>query len=227
VLVTPADANRAASYYRYLVALDTTTGKERWRYPAAPVGHTGVCYSQPIVTADTFFAVGDEQTLYAVDTTTGRERWAPLEVRRPVEGRERAVSVHGLVEAEAVLIGITRNFLIAFDKATGKTAWEVAGQYHESAPSTAVAGRVLYFQGHPGASPASEVQERVVYVGGKPVPSVPALPRGRLNALDLDTRAVLWSFTRPTGEANWPFGYVTPVDGGLWVDSYQALVKLQ
>jgi len=32
---------------------------------------------------------------------------------------------------------------------------------------------------------------------------------------------------RPTAEANWPFGYVTPVDGGLWVDSYQALIKLQ
>jgi outer membrane protein assembly factor BamB len=186
-----------------------------------------VCYSQPIVTADTFFAVGDEQTLYALDTTTGRERWKPLEVRRPVEGRERAVSVHGLVEADGVLIGITRNFLIAFEKATGKTAWEVAGQYHESAPSTAVAGRVLYFQGHPGASPAAEVQDRVVYSGGKPVVSAPALPRGRLNALDLDTRAILWSFTRPTAEANWPFGYVTPVDGGLWVDSYQALVKLQ
>ena len=31
----------------------------------------------------------------------------------------------------------------------------------------------------------------------------------------------------PTAEANWPFGFVTPVEGGLWVDSYQALVKLQ
>jgi hypothetical protein len=65
------------------------------------------------------------------------------------------------------------------------------------------------------------------YVNGRPVPSAPALPPGRLNALDLDTRAILWSFSRPTAEPNWPFGFVTPVDGGLWVDSYQALVKLQ
>ena len=79
------------------------------------------------------------------------------------------------------------------------TAWEVAGQYSVGSPSTAVAGRVLYFQG----------------------------PRGTLNALDLDTRTILWSFSRPTAEANWSFGFVTPVDGGLWVDSYQALVKLQ
>jgi len=53
------------------------------------------------------------------------------------------------------------------------------------------------------------------------------MPRGTLHALDLDTRTVLWSFSRPTAEPNWGFGSVTPVDGGLWVDSYQALVKLQ
>jgi hypothetical protein len=29
--------------------------------------------------------------------------------------------------------------------------------------------------------------------------------------------------TRP----DWPFGHVTPVNGGLWADSYQALVKLR
>jgi hypothetical protein len=51
--------------------------------------------------------------------------------------------------------------------------------------------------------------------------------RGTLHALDLDTRAILWSFSRPTAERNWPFGRVTPVNGGLWVDSYQALVMLQ
>ena len=54
-----------------------------------------------------------------------------------------------------------------------------------------------------------------------------ALPPGTLHALDLDTRAILWSFSRPTAEPNWPFGHVTPANGGLWVDSYQALVKLQ
>lgn len=71
-----------------------------------------------------------------------------------------------------------------------------------------MAGHVLYFQGSPGARPGE-------------------LNRGTLHALDLDTRAVLWSFTRPTAEANWAFGHVTPFDGGLWVDSYQSLVKLQ
>jgi hypothetical protein len=169
----------------------------------------GVCLSQPVATADTYFAVGeDDQTLYAVDLATGHERWQPIEVRRPVDGRIRAVNLHGLVDAGPVLVGLTSGYLIAFDKASGETAWEIPGQYRETSPSTAVADGVLYFQGHPDAMPAS-------------------LPGGRLNALDLGTRALLWSFSRPTAEPNWPFGRVTPVDGGLWVDSYQALVKLQ
>jgi outer membrane protein assembly factor BamB len=168
----------------------------------------------------------DDKTLYAIDRTNGRELWK-LEVRRPVEGRERAVSVSGLVDAGSVLIGVSSSYLIAFDKASGRTVWEIPGQYSGSSPSTAVAGRVLYFQGHPGAPPAAEIQGRILYVDGKPVAEAPALPPGKLNALDLDTRKILWSFSRPTAEANWAFGFVTPVDGGLWVDSYQALVKLQ
>jgi outer membrane protein assembly factor BamB len=226
VLITPADANRSATHSRHLFALDANTGKERWRYPSKPVGQMGgPCFTQPIAGSDTFFAVADE-TLYAIDSTIGRERWT-LEVRRPVEGRDRAVSVSGLVDAGNVLVGITSGYLIAFDKASGKTAWEIPGQYRETSPSTAVAGRVLYFQGHPGAEPAAEVQGRILYVGGRPVKQAPALPPGKLNALNLDTRSILWSFSRTTAEANWPFGFVTPVDGGLWVDSYQALVKLQ
>ena len=228
VLVTAADANRAASYYRYLFALDANTGQERWRYPSAPPRAAAAASASPNPSSrPTRFLASLSQTLYAVNLATGRDRWKPIEVRRPVEGRVRAVTVRGLVDAGSVLVGLTRGFLIAFDKASGQTAWEIAGQYRETSPSTAVAGRVLYFQGHPGARPAPEVQGRILYVGGRPVVEAPALPPGRLNALDLDTRAILWSFSRPTAEPNWPFGFVTPVDGGLWVDSYQALVKLQ
>lgn len=224
ILVRPADANRSAEGSEYLFALDANTGKERWRYPEA--GSGSACFQQPIVTADTYFGVRT-QALHAVDLATGRDRWKPVEVRQPVEGRVRGVAIGGLVDAGSVLIGITPGSLIAFDKATGQTAWEIAGQYKVGSPATAVAGNVLYFQGHPGAPPAAEVQGRIVYIGGRPVTQAAALPPGTLNALDLDTRMILWSFSRPTAEPNWPFGFVTPVDGGLWVDSYQGLVKLQ
>lgn len=202
----PGDAAKPAG--NYLFALDAKTGEERWRYRAeAPYVHQGVCLGQPVVTADTVFGAG-EAHLYAVQRTTGRDRWKPIEVRRAVEGRERAVEIFSLVDAGSVLIGMTPGFLIAFDKDSGRTAWELAGQYRDRAPSTAVAGNVLYFQGSPQSRPA------------------PA-PGGTLYALDLDTHTILWSFSRQTAEPNWPFGSVTPVDGELWVDSYQVLVKLQ
>jgi outer membrane protein assembly factor BamB len=200
------DTTKPAGYF--LFALDAKTGQERWRYRAeAPYVNAGVCLQQPVVTNDTIFATG-ENRLYAVDLSNGRDRWQPIEVRRPVDGRERPVEVHGLVDAGSVLIGLTNGFLIAFDKANGQTAWEIAGAYAESHPSTAVAGNVLYFQGSPSSKPA-------------------VASRGTLHALDLNTRTILWSFSRPTAEPNWAFGTVTPVDDGLWVDSYQALVKLQ
>jgi outer membrane protein assembly factor BamB len=203
---TAGDASKPAG--NYLFALDASNGQERWRYRAeAPYEHAGVCLRQPIVTADTIFAAG-ENRLYAVNRASGRDRWTAIEVRRKVDGRERPVEVHGLVDAGDVVIGMTSGFLIAFDKSSGRTAWELPGQYSTSAPSTAVAGDVLYFQGSPDAKPA-------------------AAARGTLHALDLGTHAILWSFSRPTAEPNWAFGSVTPVDGGLWVDSYQALVKLQ
>jgi outer membrane protein assembly factor BamB len=192
----------------FLFALDARTGQERWRYRAeAPYVHDGTCLHQPVIGGDTIFAAG-ESHLYAVEMATGRNRWPPAETRLPVNGEVRAADVRGLVAAGPVLVGMTPGFLIAFDMASGKMAWQLPGQYSETAPATAVAGNVLYFQGSPAAKPA-------------------VAPRGTLHALDLDTRSILWSFSRPTAEANWPFGHVTPVDGGLWVNSYQALVKLQ
>jgi outer membrane protein assembly factor BamB len=223
--ISPATARGPATTYRHLFAFDANTGEERWRYPAKPAGWRDVCLTQPIAAEDGFFAVADE-TIHALDRTTGRDRWT-LEVKRPVEGSVRAVAVDGLVDAGRVLIGMTSGYLIAFEKATGKTAWEIRGQYRVASPSTAVVGGVLYFQGHPGAEPAAEIQDRILYVNGRPVQPVPVLPPGKLNALDLRTQKILWSFSRPTREANWPFGSVTPVAEGLWVDSYQALVKLQ
>ena len=226
VLVKAADAYQPASYARHLVALDASTGQKRWRYPASSAGNVNICIDEAVLAGGRYFAVNGV-TLYGIDLATGRDLWPPVEVRAPIDGRERAVGLAGLVDAGAVLVGVTPVSLMAFDKATGRRAWEVPGQYRQNSPSTAVAGGVLYVQGHPGAKPTTEPQGRIVYQGGKPVEQTPVLPGGHLNAIDLATRTVLWSFSRPTAEPNWSFGYVTPVDGGLWVDSYQALIKLQ
>ncbi len=226
VLVKAADANQPASYARHLVALDASTGQERWRYPVSSAGNVNICINEAVVAGDSYFAVTGT-TLFGVSLATGRELWPPVEVRAPYDGKERAFQLSGLVDAGDVIVGITRVALLAFDKSTGRRSWLLPGQYREDEHTIAVAGDVLYVQGHPGATPTTETSGRIVYQGGKPVEQIPVMPFGRLNAIDLKTRAVLWSFSRPTEEPNWPFGYVTPVDGGLWVDSYQALIKLR
>lgn len=193
----------------FLFALDAKTGKERWRYRAeAPYVYKGVCLRQPVVTADTIFATGDNY-IYGVDRLSGKDRWKPVEVRRTVDGSNRALEVYGLVDAGSVLVGVNKNYLLAFAKESGQIEWEIAGEFSEDRPSTAVAGKTLYFQGNPGMK------------------STAGSGLSTLHALDLDTRTILWSFSRSTREPHWPFGYVTPVDGGLWVDSYKAIVKLQ
>src|SRR5262245_40785908 len=226
VLVKAADAYQPASYARHLVALDASTGQERWRYPASSAGNVNLCVDEAVVSGNIYFAI-DGVTLYAINLATGHDVWPPVEVRAPYDGRERAFRLSGLVDAGEVLIGVTQVALVAFDKATGRRAWLMPGQYRQDERSIAVAGGVLYVQGHPGAKPTTETSGRIVYQGGKPMEQTPVLPGGHLNAVDLATRTVLWTFTRPTAESNWSFGYITPVDGGLWVDSYQALIKLQ
>lgn len=191
-----------------LRALDARTGQEKWRYRVPAGSHTrGVCLKEPVLVGTTLYGLA-EWRLHAIDLETGREKFKAVETRTMVDGRLRPVEVVGLIDAGAVLVGMSRTALIAFDKSSGQTAWEIPGEYSLSSPSLAVAGNVLYFQGSPQSRPAPE-------------------SRGTLYALDLDSRAVLWSFTRPTAEKNWSFGSVTPVNDGLWVDSYKALVKLQ
>ena len=191
-----------------LMALDARTGAQKWRYRAPAESHPrGVCLTAPVLAGATLYALAQAH-LYAIDRATGRDKWKFVETRAMVDGRARLVEVIGLIDAGAVLVGVSKTALIAFDKSSGKTAWELPGEYNLSSPSMAVAGNVLYFQGSPLVRPAPNAS-------------------GTLYALDLDTRAVLWSFTRPTEEKNWSFGSVTPVNDGLWVDSYKALVKLQ
>ena len=185
-------------------AIDAVTGQEKWRHRA----ESAVCANHPVVvTADGVFVTldGDRKT-YGLDRATGRRRWVQTITR--TTDLERDYAVRGLVQAGEVIVGMTSLALIAFDPASGRVAWELPGKYRDQVPALAAADGVLYFEGSPNARPAASTT-------------------GTLHALDLGTRELLWSFTRPTEEPNWPFGHLLPVDGGLWVDSYKTLLKLQ
>ena len=191
-----------------LLALDATTGTERWRHVTAmPDGRGSACVKQPVVDATTVYAAG-RHVLFAVDRQSGRARFKPVEFLATVNGKVQFRELAGLVDAGPVLVGMIDDALVVLDKSNGKTVWSLPGEYTVSQPAMAVAGSVVYFQGSPRTAPAKAA-------------------RGTLHALDLDRLTILWSFSRPTAEANWAFGSVTPVDGALWVDSYKAMVKLR
>lgn len=191
---------------RYMAAFDVATGQERWRYrPPHPEYRQGAAPRHPVVTDDAVFFSG-ENALYALDRRTGQPLFAPVFLRRMVDGRERMVALDGLTSAGRTVVGATEVSLIGFDARTGSIAWELPGSFQLEHLSLAVAAPVLYFQG--GLDGAS------------------AFP-GTLHALDMSAGTRLWSFTRRSKDPDWRFGHVLPVDGGLWVDGYAALLKLQ
>jgi outer membrane protein assembly factor BamB len=201
-----APDRRLSTYH--VMALDARTGEERWRYrPAAPYVHSGVCVGRLVVTADAVLAYG-ESHLYSVDRASGRERFAPIEFQRKESGKVYPVEMQGLTAAGPVVVGMSAHALIALDPVTGRVVWELPGEYDPNNPSLATAGDVLYFQGSPQAKPAPKAT-------------------GTLNALDLGSRTILWSFTRAGRNASWSFGPVSPVDGGFWTNHSGVLMKLE
>jgi outer membrane protein assembly factor BamB len=191
---------------RYVAAFDAATGQERWRYrPPHPEYRQGAAPRQPVVTERAVYFTG-ENALYALDRTSGKPLFAPVFINRTIDGRERMAALDGLVDAGSAVVGGTDVSLIAFDKSTGRIAWETAGKFNRERLSLAVAGSVLYFQGG--------------------LDGAPAFP-GTLHALDLASGTRLWSFTRRSSDPAWSFGGVLPVDGAFWVSAYAALLKLQ
>jgi len=191
---------------RYIAAFDSATGQERWRHrPLHPANRQGAEPRTPVVTDSAVYFAG-ENALYALDRATGQPLFAPVFLRRVINGRERMATLDGLIDGGSTLVGATEVSLIAFDKDSGRIVWELPGRFRPARISLAVALPVLYFQG-----------------GLDGAPDFP----GTLHALDMTTGTRLWSFTRRTKDPDWSFGAVLPVDGGLWVDAYAALLKLQ
>jgi outer membrane protein assembly factor BamB len=188
----------------FLHAIDLKTGQERWRYnPPPEYPNRGVCLEAIVVAGDTVVATGDGY-LYGVDRQTGAQAY-----RAEVGDETRRSDVFDLVAAGPYVFGATEGALSAFEPRTGRVAWRVPGRYAKGVTALAAADGVLYFQGQvAGVDPEATGRH------------------GILHALDISTRAVLWSFTRATDES-WNFANPLPVDGGLYVDTYRTLLKLK
>ncbi|MFC3476992.1 outer membrane protein assembly factor BamB family protein [Halobacterium litoreum] len=124
-----------------LVALDADSGERLWT-----ASETGVNVLPPTATEDAVF-FHDRDALYAFDPASGEELWraedfggiedslTPLAV-----GGGRVVAVGDDSEGESRTV--------AFDAATGETAWQAAGATHETPP--VVAGDTVYVPRYDG-----------------------------------------------------------------------------
>jgi outer membrane protein assembly factor BamB len=123
-----------------LVALDATTGTERWRYRHGPGGCSDVA-----VVAGMAYAGCLDSFVYALDAATGQPRWS-YDVNMPVD---TAVVVDGVVYAGTTRIG-SAGAVVAIDAATGQERWRIATA--GDVGSVAVTGGVVYAAASPANS---------------------------------------------------------------------------
>lgn len=121
--------------YDYLVALDTNTGAEKWRYRIAEVykGHDGSDdgpLATPAVHGGKVFGMGARGELFAVDLETGKQLWKvdihqDLEAQEPVYGFTASPIV--VEEVLVVLTGADPGRAVSgFKPDNGELLWSAA-----------------------------------------------------------------------------------------------------
>jgi len=113
-----------------VVALDTATGRQFWRYRRSIPGPVNVCCGQVnrgvAVLGDRVYVGTVDAHLVALDAKTGRVVW-DVTVADPRTGH--SVTVAPLIVKDMVIVGIAggeygiRGFLDAYDARTGKLRW--------------------------------------------------------------------------------------------------------
>lgn len=111
-----------------LLALDATTGAERWSYtfqPAQPGQGAGCCWGGPVFSGSRVLVSADDGRIYSFSRTTGAVEWtAPaLSVADTsiAQSDRRPLAVSGSV----VVAGSKSGYLTGYDAATGAERWRV------------------------------------------------------------------------------------------------------
>jgi len=158
-----------------VVALDTDSGKELWRfYTDGPVR------LPPAVAGDAVFAVSDDGYLYCLDAGTGALRWrfrgGPSE--RKVLGNKRLISSwparggvvarDGIVYFGASIWPMMGTFLYALEAETGEVRWvnDGTGAYYMDQPHNSPS-----FAGVAPQGALVAVDSKLLVPGGRSVPA--------------------------------------------------------
>ena len=118
---------------QWIIALDATTGKEKWASDLAPAYENAMGdgpRATPTLIDGTAYLYTGEGILVAVDLKSGDIRWSHnVPVEQKVKPSEYGMSCSPLVTDTQVIVtvGAPGATLVAFDRKTGKQAW-TAGQ---------------------------------------------------------------------------------------------------
>jgi outer membrane protein assembly factor BamB len=189
----------------YLLALDVTTGTEKWQYLPAQTPtfipfikeQPAPVYAGPAVTGKLVIFAGTADKIYAVDATTGKLIWEFNAGSR--------VWATPLVVNDTAYISTLKHKLVALDVATGKERWSFDQAKGALAGKPVFDNGVVYvgsFDNHLYAVDASSGEERWAFDASNWVWEGPVVVSGTLYlgdlggnvyALDAATQGLVWA----------------------------------
>ena len=193
-----------------LYAVDAATGELRWKFPTGDVVHSSPACADGVL----FFGSWDSY-FYAVEAATGKEKWRFHAGEDPVIHNQVGFQSSPAVVDGVVYTGCRDAQLYALEAATGKEKWRFDNAMSWVISSPAVSEGKVYF-----TTSDSSLYNVVDAVTGKSLLkqqdkcymfSSPAIAgdvvftgvlNGTLQARDLQTGELLWSFQTDTSKEN-------------------------
>lgn len=183
-------------------ALDTATGREKWKFQTGDVVH-----SSPAISEGVLFVGSWDRNLYALDASTGQEKWRFQTGDDPSIHNHIGIQSSPAVVGGMVYFGCRDGHVYAVDAKSGEQRWAYSTEGSWVNNSPAVADGTVYFgTSIPGLLHALDARSgsEVFSVETKvPVFSSIAVARdllyvgtfdGKLTAVDLKTRKPAWVF---------------------------------
>jgi outer membrane protein assembly factor BamB len=118
-----------------LVALDITTGAERWRINGPTVG---MLRGTPAIANGMIYLTSTLGSLYAIDLETGAERWR-------FDGNAEVMRTNAAVGGGFVYFGTTTGQIFAVDAFDGSLKWQMEGSEVAIVSSPTIVGESVYF----------------------------------------------------------------------------------
>ncbi|HEV1993522.1 MAG TPA: PQQ-binding-like beta-propeller repeat protein, partial [Candidatus Acidoferrum sp.] len=194
-------------------ALDAASGKLKWKFKTGDVVH-----ASPAISGGTLFAGSWDSHFYALEAGSGKEVWRFKTGEDPDIHNQVGIQSSATVADGVVYFGCRDSKFYAVDAASGKERWSFSNKGSWVITSPAVLdGKVYYGTSDTGMFHAFDAKSGAPLFSLDfkhwPMFSSPAIAggtlyirsnQGRLNAIDLKTQKVAWSFETEDSKKNGP-----------------------